>query len=111
MIKELVPPDLTNNPVFSRVDPTAQVGKPLTFSPKHRLTLTATYTVPVPESVGELTIGGTWVYTSKQIADGGMPAEIGLIPSTNLFNLNIGWDHILGSRLDGAFFMTNVTNK
>ena len=110
-IKELVPPTLDPNSPFSAVTPTANVGSPLTFSPKHRLTLTATYTVPVPESVGDVTIGGTWVYTSSQIADGGMPAEVGKIPSTNLFNLNIGWDHILGSRLDSAFFMTNVTDK
>ena len=110
-IKELVPPTLDPNSPFSAVTPTANVGDPLTFSPKHRLTLTATYTLPVPDSVGEVTVGGTWVYTSSQIADGGMPAEIGRIPSTNLFNLNIGWDHMLGSRLDGAFFMTNVTDK
>jgi iron complex outermembrane receptor protein len=110
-IKELVTPTLDPNSPFSAVTPTASVGDPLTFSPKHRLTMTATYTLPLAESLGELSVGGTWVYTSKQIADGGMPAEIGLIHSTNLFNLNINWNKMFGSPLDAAFFMTNVTDK
>src|SRR3546814_20334160 len=35
---------------------------------KHRLTLTGTVNLPVPDSVGKLSVGATFVYTAKQYA-------------------------------------------
>jgi hypothetical protein len=35
----------------------------------------------------------------------------GLVPSSNLVNLNVNWDNVAGSPIDAAFFMTNVTNE
>ena len=123
---------------WARVVPTAVVGGPLSLSPKHRLTVTGTLNIPVPDSVGKISVGATYVYTAKQyasraddqawanyqnppegttpedwigFADVMPPRNPGLMPATNLLNLNANWDSIFGSPIDAAFFMTNVTNE
>ena len=35
----------------------------------------------------------------------------GLLPATNLLNLNVNWNDVMGQPIDAAFFMTNVTNE
>jgi iron complex outermembrane recepter protein len=77
--------------------------------------------------VGKLSIGGTYTYTSSQyatraddvitLANGTtVPTTTvfgfnpGLLPATNLFNINVNWNNVMGSPVDAAFFMTNVTN-
>jgi iron complex outermembrane receptor protein len=101
-------PDLTNTP-FAQYLPTASLGDPLALSPKHRLTATATYALPLDEAAGRLSVGATVTYTSKQVANASTPA--GRLPSTTLLNLNVNWDKALGTPIDAAFFMTNVTNR
>ncbi len=91
------------------VVPTATVGSPLSLSPKNRVQLTASYALPLDASVGEISFGGTFVHTDKQIAHTASPS--GLLPATNLLNLNVTWKDMLGQPVDLAFFMTNVTNE
>jgi iron complex outermembrane receptor protein len=43
-----------------------QVGATLPFAPKNRVTLTATYTLPLDKSIGEISVGGTFVHTDSQ---------------------------------------------
>jgi len=90
------------------VVPTARVGESLAFSPRHRIQATLTYTLPLPESIGEISVGGTYVYTAKQQSNVGTP--LGLLPSTELLNLNATWKDVAGQPVDIGFFMTNVTN-
>ncbi len=90
------------------VVPTAVVGADLALSPHNRVQFTATYTLPVPESVGEIAIGATFVHTDKQI--GNLSSPFGNLPATNLLNLNATWRDVFGKPIDLAFFMTNVTN-
>ena len=98
---------------------------------KHRLSATATYTLPLDESIGRISFGATYVYSAKQYASRGsdninwtvagvtysVPTESvfgfnpGLLPATNLLNLNVNWNDVMGQPIDAAFFMTNVTNK
>ncbi|WP_052223515.1 TonB-dependent receptor [Novosphingobium malaysiense] len=89
--------------------PTSQIGGDLALSPHHKLSATAEYTLPLPENVGEITFGGTYIYTSSQIASADSP--IGLLPSTNLVNLNASWNGIAGMPVDLAVFATNVTKE
>lgn len=96
---------------FVRLVPQSQVGDPLTFSPKHKLSLSATYTLPLDESLGEVSIGGTYLYTSSQFAANALASPIGRLPSTDLFNLNLNWNRVGGSPVDFAIFATNVTNE
>jgi iron complex outermembrane receptor protein len=51
------------------------------------------------------------VYTASQIANGSVPADVGVVPSTNVVNLNLNWDKIFGSPADVGFFMTNATDE
>jgi len=101
---------------FGAVTPTVQAGSPFTLSPKHKLTASLTYTLPLDESIGEVSIGATWIHTSKQISNGSVPqyvggVPLGVIPSYDLLNLNLNWDKVAGSPVDLALFATNVTKE
>lgn len=84
-------------------------GDVLAYSPKHRLTLTGTWTLPLDDSIGQISLGATYVYTAQQTATKASP--FGVLPASNLVNLNVGWNNVLGNPVDIAFFMTNATNK
>lgn len=77
--------------------------------PKHRVSATATYTLPLDESIGRLSVGATYVYTASQVAV--LSSPLGVLPESHLLNLNANWENVAGSPVDLAFFMTNVTNK
>lgn len=122
-IKELV------QPVFPEGSPydTAtlpNVGDPIPNAQPHKLTISANYTLPLPESVGALSLGATWIYTGKfrSVADGadgvaGGGAIIydsegaGIVPSSNVLNLNVNWNNVGGLPVDASAFVTNVTNE
>jgi iron complex outermembrane receptor protein len=108
-VKELVPIELPPESPFLRIEPSSRTGGPLTLAPKHRVTLGASYTLPLPDSVGEVSLGAIYVHTAKQLANEVSP--IGVMPATDLLNLNVDWADAFGSPVDLAFFVTNVTNE
>lgn len=87
----------------------AVVGGALPQSPKHRITITPSYTLPFDESIGRVTIAATYTYTAKQIASSDSP--LGMLPSTSLWNLNLNWNSIAGRPVDLSGFITNLTNE
>lgn len=91
--------------------PTAVEGLPLALSPKHRVQVTGTYTLPLDESIGRISLGATYVHTAKQIANPNVGTEFGFLPASDLLNLNANWKDVAGMPVDLAFFMTNVTNE
>jgi iron complex outermembrane recepter protein len=95
------------DPVFPPIDPNNP--PPLPFSPKHRVTATATYTLPLDESIGRISFGATYTHTSSQVASEQTP--FGVMPASDLLNLNVNWNSVAGMPIDAAFFMTNVTNE
>jgi len=102
-------------------------GTILPFAPKNRFTITGTYTLPLDESIGRISIGATFTHTDKQysthanddafaagqlaFAPGVTPYNPSISPSTDLLNLNLNWKGVAGSPIDLALFATNVTNK
>jgi iron complex outermembrane recepter protein len=97
-----------------------KAGTRLLLAPKHRFTVTGTYTLPLDESLGDVSIGATFTHTSKQFqthtldlpfAVGVIPENYGLLPATDLLNLNLNWKGVAGSPIDLALFATNVTNE
>ena len=61
------PPASCDNTAYicaSAAGPT--VGSSLFFSPKNRITLTGTYTLPLDSNLGKLSIGATFTHTDKQ---------------------------------------------
>ncbi|MFC0204976.1 TonB-dependent receptor [Novosphingobium soli] len=96
---------------FTALVPTAEEGGPLALSPKHRLTLTGSYTLPLDESIGRISLGATYVYTSEQVMSLATAPAFQNAPATDLLNLNASWADVLGQPFDLSFFMTNVTNE
>jgi iron complex outermembrane receptor protein len=90
--------------------PTAVVGEDLALSPRNRLTLTGTYTLPLDESIGRISFGATFVHTDSQTVTRAVPARFGTLPGSDLLNLNANWTDVMDAPVDLSFFMTNVTN-
>ena len=121
---------------FTDIRPIA-VGSVLPNSIPDKIVGNASFTLPLPESVGKITIGGTLVYQSKYrvvsdssttvLTGAGFPfcgsASIpspatgcstvgnGILPSATYGNVNVTWADIGGMPVDATFFVTNVTNE
>jgi iron complex outermembrane receptor protein len=108
ILKEFNPRPL---PADSPFNPPAAVatGTDLPFSPKHRVTATLTYTLPLDESIGVISFGGTFVHTTSQFAD--LQSPFGLMPKSDLVNLNLNWNSVAGLPVDLAAFVTNLTKE
>ncbi|MCX7863421.1 MAG: TonB-dependent receptor [Novosphingobium sp.] len=101
---------------FGAILPRVQVGSPFNDTPKHKLAVNASYTLPLDESIGRISLGATWVHASSYINDGAVPRVVngiglGRSPSTDLVNLNLDWKEVAGSPIDLAFFVTNLTKE
>jgi iron complex outermembrane receptor protein len=81
----------------------------------------AAYTLPVPEALGKLTIGGSFVYQSRRrIVSDGVVTNVsgrlitsgaGIAPSSKVFNLNATLENLGGYPVDVSGFITNLTNE
>jgi iron complex outermembrane receptor protein len=117
-VKKLTAPTLDPDSPFDRILPNATTGDPLPYSPKHKLALTGTYTLPIDESIGRVSASATYVYTSEQLyttSESALAAQLGIpdpgiLGAYNLVNLNLNWDAVAGSPIDLAAFVTNLTN-
>ncbi|PEQ11948.1 hypothetical protein B2G71_14295 [Novosphingobium sp. PC22D] len=87
----------------------SEVGGALPLSPKHKLSVTPSYTLPLDESMGSLSVSATWTYTSKQTAQADSP--FGILPSSEVLNANLNWNSVAGSPIDFSVFATNLTNE
>jgi len=96
---------------FNEIRPTAILGGPLALSPKHRVSVTGTYTLPLDDSIGKISFGATYVYTAKQVASTATLPQFQNLPSTQLVNVNVSWNDVLGAPVDASFFVTNATNE
>ena len=97
---------------YSDLDTEAELGGPLSLSPKNRVTVTGAYTLPLDTSVGLISFGATFTHTDAQRARSPLTSPLlGTLPASNLLNLNVDWKSVLGKPFDLAFFMTNVTKQ
>jgi iron complex outermembrane receptor protein len=94
--------------------PTTDQGKPLPLTPENQATFTATYTLPIPENYGALSISGTYVYEDRYLTSapsgfiGAAPPASPWSGPVNLVNFNVNWAGIFGSQVDGSLFVTNA---
>jgi iron complex outermembrane receptor protein len=101
------------------IEPFFQVGDPNPLSPRHRLTLGATYALPFDEKVGKISVGATFTYRSSLLTNYNdrtntiSPALVNysVLPSLSLWNLSFNWRNVAGSPVDLSAFVTNLTNK
>jgi iron complex outermembrane receptor protein len=113
-VLELAPVVLTPQEqlFWSIVPPTAVPNGRLALSPSHRLTLSGTYTLPLDPSLGTISIGATYVYTSDQnISSRAVTPLFYQIPDQHLLNLSLNWNDFMGQPIDISAFATNVTNN
>jgi iron complex outermembrane recepter protein len=101
-----------------QADAPIRPGDPLVLSPKNKVSVSATYRLPLPQSLGKLSAGAVFTHTDSTIANyidrnSGIPAivRLGTLPSLDLLNLNIDWNSVGGSRVDVGVFVTNVADK
>lgn len=85
------------------------VGEPSYYSPKSKVALTASYRLPVAQSLGNLSVEANYTYTGSQLT--GVPGPYDMIPPYGLVNLNLNWEGIDGGPFDAELFVTNATNK
>jgi iron complex outermembrane receptor protein len=98
-------------------------GAPLALSPRNKYTLDGSYTLPLDQRVGKVSLGVTFSHTDSQISNYdyyGSPGaalrtalggDFGTLQARNLLDLSLGWKSIIGSPIDLAFFATNLTNR
>jgi iron complex outermembrane receptor protein len=98
------------SPIFNYTVLAVQ-GDPLPLVPKNRVTLTATYKLPLDRRFGVLSFGPTYTHTDRQLITRTTLPQYNYLPSTDLLNLNANWDNVLDHSFDVALFMTNVTDK
>ena len=108
-LQEFTPPPI---PVFyTALFPATRVGGPLPLAPKHRISVTGTYMLPLDESIGRISFGATFTHTSSSEGTSPEATPTYLLTKSDLLNLNANWDAVFGTGFDLAFFMTNVTNE
>ena len=76
-------PVLAANSPFSAIVPSATVGSSLALSPKNRVSATGTYTLPLDEKIGKISVGATFVHTDKQVISLATIPQFQDIPVTN----------------------------
>jgi iron complex outermembrane receptor protein len=88
----------------------ADVGGVLPFSPKNKGSANASYRLPVPDTIGNMSVSANYTYTSRLlVSEAAAPYQY--IGSYGLLGANIHWDNILRSKIDGELFGNNLTNK
>lgn len=110
-LKSITVPAVPVGSPYLRFEPVAVAGGPLSFAPKHRLTITGTYSLPVPAEIGEVSVGATFTYTSRQFISANTLPEYQYLPPSYVLNLNVNWDEAFGQPVDLSVFVTNVTDK
>jgi iron complex outermembrane receptor protein len=81
-------------------------------TPKTQYTIRLDYALPLPESVGQVSVGGLLYHQSSAALNDSSrlnPASINA-PYTTL-DLTANWHNVLGAPVDLGMFVTNLTNK
>jgi len=109
-LKSFTQPEL---PIYyAALLPSAVVGEPLALSPKNRVTVTGSYTLPFDESIGKISFGATFTHTDATPAVNQLISpNFYRLKKSDLLDLNVNWQSVLDTPIDLAAFMTNVTNE
>jgi iron complex outermembrane receptor protein len=88
---------------------------PWGFSPKFKYTLSATYHLPLDESLGDISITGSYFHRTKFYTVAKPRALMeghDIVPPMENVDISVNWRSIMGNdSLDGNLFVTNVTKN
>ncbi len=87
------------------------VGERLTFSPRHSITSALNYTLPVPATWGEISLGGSYSFISDQDSCSAAVSPYCRLPSRRIVSLNANWKAIAGGPFDVSFFVNNARDE
>ncbi|MGE3690855.1 MAG: TonB-dependent receptor [Novosphingobium sp.] len=109
-LKSAVFPDLTSRGFIVRE---LELGGPIPLSVPHAFNGTVTFRLPLPDSVGKVSVSGTLVHMSsfRAVADGTAGTGFGILPKRTFGNVNVNWKNVGGMPIDAAFYVTNITNE
>jgi iron complex outermembrane recepter protein len=84
----------------------------LAETPQNTFTLGAHYTMPLGDSIGNVTFGGDLYHRSAMsISDTSYINPDSVLPTLTTLNLDAEWNNLLGHPFDLTFFMTNATDQ
>lgn len=107
-LKEVNVPSPPPGSPYDTIRPTSVAGGRLAFTPKYKASLNASYQIPIPNELGELTISGTYTYTGKILT---LAIPLTELPSIKLVNANLNWESIGGYPIDISLFVLNVSKE
>lgn len=125
-LTSIAPISDTSTLYFPPVPTGTAVGYPLGYTPKNKYSITANYTLPLDESIGKISFGGTFSHSDSQLTaiaylipvavnNPAIPANFvgnpGRIPGIDLVNANVSWTGVAGLPVDLNFFATNLTKE
>jgi iron complex outermembrane receptor protein len=91
---------------------TAAAGGAIPLTPTNKFAATLSYTLPLPEDIGRITLSGNTTYQSSTFGSvSSQSSGLYVLPSQRLYNANINWNSILGQPVDLSLFSTNVTQR
>jgi iron complex outermembrane receptor protein len=94
---------------YTTVEFPSVVGGSLPFSPKNKLSANASYKLPVPADLGNVSLGAIFTYTSGVLVSAATP--VGYLPPYGLLNTNLTWNSIGSSTVDAELFASNITDR
>lgn len=115
-----IDPVTTSDPNYQIATGSLAPGSPLVLSPKNKYSVSGDYTLPLPENIGRISLGATFVHTDKQLTTyayqsptilAAFGTDYGTLAARDLLNLNVSWNSILGTTADASLFGTNVTQE
>ena len=104
-----IPPGLSY--ISSQFNLIQAEGDPLSFAPENQLVTTVSYRLPVDDSLGDMDLALTYIYTDEMQSTSAAASPYGTIPSYDLINLNANWSRVAGSNVDVSLFVTNLTDE
>ena len=127
-LKEVAPINIVPGSLYDIPISVPVAGQQLPLTPKHKFTIDAQYTLPLPEDIGNVRLGATWAYSGKQFnqtTSGANLAKLGsaehdyivplkdplFIESYSIVNFNMNWQSVQESNIDLQVFLNNAFNK
>ncbi|MBW8814230.1 MAG: TonB-dependent receptor [Caulobacterales bacterium] len=84
----------------------------LAFTPKHQVSVTVDYRLPLDDSIGRISVGGLYHYQSSiALTDTSALNPAAIEKGYATLDLNATWANAYGSPVDITVFATNVTDK
>jgi len=87
---------------------------PFAYVAKDQVSVSAHYRLPLPQSIGDIITGGRFSYLGRQYTSPtGLPSQVpfGYLSPYGIANFTVDWKGIMGSSVDGQFFINNAFNK